>query len=104
MNIYVGNLSFTETEESLEAAFAQYGKVSSARIVTDRYSGRSRGFGFVEIPDKDEAEKAIAGLNGTEVGGRVLTVNESRPREDRGGGGGGSRDDRGGFGRGGPRY
>ena len=100
MNIYVGNLSFTETEESLEAAFAAYGKVSSARIVTDRYSGRSRGFGFVEIPEKDEAEKAIAGLNGSELGGRVLTVNESRPREDRGG----SRDDRGGFGRGGPRY
>ena len=107
MNIYVGNLSFSETEESLETAFAAYGKVVSARIITDRYSGRSRGFGFVEIPEKEEAEKAIAGLNGSELSGRVLTVNESRPREDRGGGEGGGGfggGGGGGGGRGGPRY
>ena len=99
MNIYVGNLSFSETEASLEAAFTPFGEVASARIVKDRDSGRSRGFGFVEMPTQTEAEAAIAALNGTELTGRVLTVNESRPREDRGprGGGGGG----GGFGGGG---
>ncbi len=89
MNIYVGNLSFDETEESLETAFAAHGEVSSARIITDRYSGRSRGFGFVEMSDQSAAEAAIAALNGKDLNGRVLTVNEARPREDRGGGGGG---------------
>ena len=89
MNIYVGNLSFDETDESLEEAFAAHGEVQSARVITDRYTGRSRGFGFVEMPNQDEAEAAIAALNGQELSGRQLTVNESRPRERRGGGGGG---------------
>ena len=96
MNIYVGNLSFDETEETLEAEFATHGEVASARIITDRFSGRSRGFGFVEMPNQSEAEAAIAALNGRELSGRALTVNEARPREDRGRGGGG-----GGFGGGG---
>lgn len=91
MNIYVGNLSFDETDDTLEEAFSAHGEVESARVITDRYSGRSRGFGFVEMPNKEEAEAAIAALNGTDLGGRTLTVNESKPREGgrRGGGGGG---------------
>ena len=97
MNIYVGNLSFDETETSLEAAFATHGGVTSARIITDRETGRSRGFGFVEMGDQTQAEAAIAALNGSSVNGRELKVNEARPREDRGprgggGGGGGGRD------------
>ena len=92
MNIYVGNLSFDETDQTLEAVFANHGEVDSARVVTDRDSGRSRGFGFVEMPKQPEAEAAIAALNGTEQRGRTLTVNEAKPREGRGGGyGGGSR-------------
>ena len=98
MNIYVGNLSFDETEASLESAFAAHGEVTSARIITDRETGRSRGFGFVEMSDQTQAQAAIAGLNGKNQNGRDLTVNEARPREDRGssrgggfGGGGGSR-------------
>ena len=94
MNIYVGNLSFEMTEEQLEGAFAAHGEVQSARIITDRYTGQSRGFGFVEMPDNSAAETAIQALNGREVSGRPLTVNEARPREDRGsrgGGGGGGR-------------
>ena len=96
MNIYVGNLSFEMTEEQLEGAFAAHGEVQSARIITDRYTGQSRGFGFVEMPDNAAAEAAIQALNGREVSGRPLTVNEARPREDRGsrgggGGGGGGR-------------
>ena len=91
MNIYVGNLSFEMTEEELEGAFAVHGEVQSARIISDRYTGQSRGFGFVEMPDNAAAESAIQALNGREVSGRPLTVNEARPREDRGsrGGGGG---------------
>ncbi len=90
MNIYVGNLSFDETDETLRVAFANHGEVQSARIVTDRDSGRPRGFGFVEMPKQQEAEAAIAALNGTEQGGRTLKVNESKPREGgRGGSGGG---------------
>lgn len=89
MRIYVGNLSYDTTDESLEAAFAQHGEVSSATVVTDRYSGRSRGFGFVEMSSNEEAETAIQSLNGKDLQGRTLTVNEARPREDRGGGGGG---------------
>ena len=89
MNIYVGNLSFDETESSLKSSFAEYGEVSSARIITDRDSGRSRGFGFVEMPNQGEAEAAMAALNGRELNGRTWTVNEAKPREDRGGGGGG---------------
>ena len=98
MNIYVGNLSFDESDASLETAFSNHGQVASARVVTDRYSGRSRGFGFVEMPDQTESEAAIAALNGTELNGRTLTVNESKPRE---GGGGGNRGGGGGGGGGG---
>ncbi len=89
MNIYVGNLSFDETTESLETAFTVHGEVSSTRIITDRETGRSRGFGFVEMPNQSEAEAAMAALNGKEVNGRALTVNESKPRENRSQGGGG---------------
>ncbi len=102
MNIYVGNLSFDETDESLETAFANHDDVQSARVITDRYSGRSRGFGFVEMPSQEEAEAAIAALNGTELNGRTLTVNESKPRE--GGGGGGNRGGGGDGGGGGSRW
>jgi RNA recognition motif-containing protein len=95
LNIYVGNLSFDTSERDLEAAFAAHGAVTSARIATDRDTGRARGFGFVEMSDKAEAQAAIAALNGRELQGRTLTVNEARPREDRGGGnrggGGGGR-------------
>ncbi len=91
MNIYVGNLSFDESDETLETAFSNHGEVQSARVITDRYSGRSRGFGFVEMADQTEAEAAIAALNGTELNGRTLTVNESKPREGGRGGGGGNR-------------
>jgi RNA recognition motif-containing protein len=84
MNIYVGNLSYEATDEDLEEAFKEYGEVSSARVITDRYSGRSRGFGFVEMPNSSEAKAAIAGLNGKELKGRALNVNEARPREDAG--------------------
>ena len=101
MNIYVGNLSFDATEEDVREVFEAFGKVESAKIVQDKYSGRSRGFGFVEMPSEDEAKAAISGLNGKEVKGRALSVNEARPRSEkpRGGGGGGGgrgrgRDDR----------
>lgn len=87
MNIYVGNLSFDTSERELEAAFAAYGAVTSARIATDRDTNRPRGFGFVEMSNQTEAEAAIAGLNGTDLQGRTLTVNEARPREERSGGG-----------------
>ena len=89
MNIYVGNLPFSTTEEDLQGYFASHGEVSTARIITDRFTGRSRGFGFVEMPDAAAAETAIQALNGKDMDGRALTVNEARPREDRGGGGGG---------------
>jgi RNA recognition motif-containing protein len=84
LNIYVGNLSFDTSERDLEAAFAAYGTVTSARIATDRDTNRPRGFGFVEMPSQAEAQAAIAGLNGKELQGRTLTVNEARPREERG--------------------
>jgi len=86
LNIYVGNLSFETSEADLRAAFAAYGTVTSARIATDRDTGRARGFGFVEMADQAEAQAAIAALNGKDLQGRTLTVNEARPREDRGGG------------------
>jgi RNA recognition motif-containing protein len=91
LNIYVGNLSYDTTDRDLEAAFARYGTVSSARVVIDRDTGRARGFGFVEMPNKSEADAAIAAINGTPLQGRTLNVNEARPRDDRGprGGGGG---------------
>jgi cold-inducible RNA-binding protein len=91
LNIYVGNLSFDTSERELEAAFAAYGSVTSARIATDRDTNRPRGFGFVEMGNQTEAEAAIAALNGRELQGRTLTVNEARPREERGAGGGGNR-------------
>ena len=98
MNIYVGNLSFEESESSLEAAFSAHGEVTSARIITDRETGRSRGFGFVEMADQTQAQAAIAGLNGTSQNGRELTVNEAKPQERSGGGygGGGGRNGGGG--------
>ena len=83
MNIYVGNISFQLDESCLESAFAEHGKVDSARIISDRATGRSKGFGFVEMPNQDEAEAAIKDLNGKEIEGRELKVNESRPREDK---------------------
>ena len=84
MRIFVGNLSFQTREEDLEAAFAAYGEVTSATVIKDGYSGRSRGFGFVEMPDGTQAQNAIRGLGGTDLDGRTLTVNEARPREERG--------------------
>lgn len=92
--IFVGNFSFSMTEADLRALFQPYGNVESVSVVTDRDTGRSRGFGFVEMPDNSEADKAIAALNGTDSGGRPLTVNEARPKVERGGSrGGGGRDD-----------
>lgn len=93
MKLYVGNLSFQTSSEELQQLFAQAGTVESATVVEDRDTGRSRGFGFVEMASKEEGEKAIQQFNGTDLNGRNLTVNEARPREDRGnrGGGGGGR-------------
>ena len=90
MRIYVGNLSRDVSEDDLSAAFAAFGKVTSAMIIKDKFSGESRGFGFVEMAEKAEADAAIAGLNGTDLKGRTLNVNEARPRSEgpRGGGGG----------------
>ena len=91
MNIYVGNLPFSTTEEELREKASPYGEVSSCTVITDRETGRSRGFGFLEMPNDDEAKALIEGLNGQDMGGRTLTVNEARPRTERrsGGGGGG---------------
>ncbi len=83
MNIYVGNLSYEVTDENLQEAFAAFGQVSSARVVRDRDTGRSRGFGFVEMPTQAEAQAAIQGLNGKDLWGRTLNVNEARPRAER---------------------
>src|SRR5258707_11042753 len=95
MKLYVGNLAFQTSSEDLQQLFAQAGTVESASVVEDRDTGRSRGFGFVEMASKEEGEAAIAQFNGKEFNGRNLTVNEARPREDRGNRGGGGR---GGFG------
>jgi RNA recognition motif-containing protein len=95
-NIFVGNLSFTSTEDSVRSIFEGYGTVDRVSIITDRETGKSRGFAFVEMPNDDEANRAIGALNGADFGGRKLNVNEARPREERGSGGGG-----GGFNRGG---
>src|ERR1700726_4124904 len=95
MKLYVGNLAFTTSSQDLQELFAQAGTVESASVVEDRDTGRSRGFGFVEMSSKEEGEAAIAQFNGKEVNGRALNVNEAKPREDRGGGnrggGGGGR-------------
>ncbi|HNY39357.1 MAG TPA: RNA-binding protein [Bryobacteraceae bacterium] len=106
-NIFVGNLSFQTSQDDLQAAFANYGAVERVSIVTDKFSGQSRGFGFVEMTNAGEAEAAIAALNGAEMNGRALNVNEARPRPEGGGfgnrgGGGGNRG--GGGGRGGSRW
>jgi len=96
--LYVGNLPFQTTEDDLSDMFSQMGNVESVRIITDRDTGRSRGFGFVEMAD-DDADKAVEQLNGQDMGGRALTVNEARPQVNRGGGGGGGGGGRGGYGR-----
>lgn len=87
-NIFVGNLSFGATEGSVRSLFESYGSVDRVSIVTDRDSGQSRGFGFVEMPNNDEGDRAINDLNGCELDGRAINVNEARPREERSGGGG----------------
>ena len=89
MNIYVGNLSFDSSEDDLRKAFESFGTVESVKIITDRYSGRSKGFAFIEMPNDDEGKAAMAEMNGKEVDGRALKCDEARPREERGGGGGG---------------
>ena len=99
MNIYIGNLSFDTTEDQLRQSFESFGQVSSVSIITDKYSGEPRGFAFVEMSAKDEAVAAISGLNGQELNGRALNVNEAKPRTSGGGGGG----NRGGGGGGGYR-
>jgi len=100
MNIYVGNLSRDVVEDDLREAFENFGEVSTVNIIKDKFSGESRGFGFVEMSSKDEAMAAITGLNGKELDGRTLNVNEARPRNDNRGGGRGGR----GGGGGGRRY
>ncbi len=89
--LYVGSLPYSTTEQQLNELFSQHGTVQSAKVISDRYTGQSRGFGFVEMATSEEAQKAIAALNGTALGGRTLVVNEARPQEKRpyGGGGGG---------------
>ncbi len=98
-NIFVGSLAWATTSEGLEQAFAQYGVVTSAKVISDRETGRSKGFGFVEM--ESGGDEAIEALNGADMDGRQIVVNEARPREDRGGGGGGGR---GGYGGGGGGY
>ena len=107
-NIFVGNLSFNTNEDELRQMFESYGQVDRVSILTDRDTGRSRGFGFVEMTSDEDGEKAIAALNGSQFGGRTINVNEARPKSDRGGGGGfgggggrgrGDRNGRGGGGR-----
>ncbi|MFN8126145.1 MAG: RNA-binding protein [Candidatus Nanopelagicales bacterium] len=101
--LFVGNLAYSVHDEMLEQAFSEYGTVQSARVLTDRDTGRSRGFGFVEMATDAEAQAAIDGLNEADLDGRRIVVNEARPREDRGGGGGGYRGGGGGYGGGGNR-
>jgi RNA recognition motif-containing protein len=111
MNIYVGNLSSDVTGDDLRQAFGAFGQVESANVITDKFSGESKGFGFVEMPSKEEATAAIAGMNGKDIKGRAVSVNEARPKTDRGGGrgrggyggGGGGRGGYGGGGRSGDR-
>jgi RNA recognition motif-containing protein len=98
MKIYVGNLSYEVTEEDLRLAFEQFGQVESATIIKDKYSGQSKGFGFVEMPSKTEGQSAIDGLKGKELKGRAINVDEARPRTGSSGSRGGYDDDRGGYG------
>lgn len=103
MNIYISNLSYSVTDADLRDFFAEYGEVSSSKIITDRETGRSRGFGFVEMPNDDDAQKAIEELNGAEYDGKAIAVSVAKPREDRGGSfnrnrGGGNGGNRGGGG------
>ena len=86
MNIYVGNLSKTTTEDAVRKVFEEYGEVFEVKLIKDQYSGEFRGFGFVEMPSKSDAQKAIQGVDGTEVEGQTLSVNEARPRKERSGG------------------
>jgi RNA recognition motif-containing protein len=83
VNIYVGNLSYQATDDDLREAFEKFGTVSSVQVIQDKFTGRSRGFGFVEMPDDAEGQKAIDGVNNTDIAGREVRVNEARPREDR---------------------
>ena len=99
--LYVGNLSYDTSDSDLQTMFEEYGTVQSAQVIMDRDTGRSKGFGFVEMGSDQEAQAAINGLSGKEVGGRSLTVNEARPRDDRGGGRPGGGGGRGGYGGGG---
>ncbi len=107
MNLYVGNLLFDVTESELKELFEPFGQVTEIRLIMDKFSGKSKGFGFIEMPSKDEAQKAIEALNGKDVKGRPMTVNEAKPKVERGGrggyGGGGGGRGRGGFGGGGGR-
>lgn len=99
MNLYVGNLLFDVAENDLKSLFEPFGQVTEVRLIMDKFSGKSKGFGFIEMPSKEEAEKAIAGLNGKDVKGRAMTVNEAKPKVERGRGGyGGGGRGRGGFG------
>jgi RNA recognition motif-containing protein len=88
MNIYIGNLSFDTTEDALSQAFGDFGQVATVNIVTDKYTGKPRGFAFIEMPEKKEATEAIGGMNGRELDGRTLNVSEARPRNDNGARGG----------------
>jgi len=90
--LYVGGPPYSVTEDKLQEIFSAHGTVESARVITDRFTGRSRGFGFVEMSNEEEAQTAIDSLNGSDLDGRSLTVNEARPQENRGGGGGGGGD------------
>ena len=83
MNVYVGNLAYSTTESDLRALFEQHGEVSSANLIVDRSTGQSKGFGFIEMPQKEQADAAIAALNGSDLNGRSITVNEARPRQER---------------------
>lgn len=99
MRMYVGNLSYDTTEDDVRKAFEEFGTVESANVITDKYTGKSKGFAFVEMSSREEAQAAINGLNGKQIGDRFVRVDEARPRpERRGGGGGGDRGGRGGFG------
>lgn len=104
MNIYIAGLNFSTTDADLNDLFSEYGEVSSARVITDRETGRSRGFAFVEMPDDAAAQKAIDELNGAEYDNKTISVNVARPREERPRSGGGNRDRRGGGGYNSRRY